>query len=362
MKNIIDKNINPQKKKNLLELKRRYDNKNFQKIFKHISGTIMILFWLYSLTKTKKKQEKIKFKYFACFGSIVRKENLYIRDLISYYLSIGFEKFILGDNNYPEIEKISNDTQDYIKNGIVDIIEVFGSSMSQSEFFGIIYEKYKKKCAWISFFDIDEYLRMHSEDNQIISIKQYLSNPIFKNCESISINWLIYSDNNLLYYDNRSVIERFTTPCYKNRENRLVKSIVRGNLNKKVFYPMSSNHVPDKRLIICNSMGKILKHYSGYYIKPPILKFSYLMHYNTKTAEEFIQKIKRGSNKNIAYNINESIDRFFQINDFKEEKLNLFEKAFNTTFAQFHNYKNSSNKRYMNMIYIFISLFCLLFF
>ena len=318
------------------------------------------MFLIFSLLINKKKSEKISFKYFACFGTIVRKENLYIRDLISYYLSIGFEKFIFGDNNFQDIEKISDVTQDYINNGIVDIIKVYGSSISQSEFFGIIYEKYKNKCAWISFFDIDEYLRMHSENNQIISVKQYLSNPIFKNCESISINWLIYSDNNLLYYDNRSVIQRFTSPCYKNRENRLVKSIIRGNLKKRVFYPFSSNHVPHKRLLICNSMGRRLKHYSGYYLKPPLLKYAYLMHYNTKTAEEYIQKIKRGSNQNRVYNISDLIKRFFEINDFTEEKLKIFEKAFNRSFEQFHNFTNSCNKIHMNIILTIFSLFCII--
>ena len=231
--------------------------------------------------------------------------------------------------------------------------------MSQGEFFSIIYKKYKTKCAWISFFDIDEYLRMHSEDRKIISVRKYLSNPIFNKCESISINWLMYSDNNLLFYENRSVLERFTTPLYKNRENRLVKSIVRGNLNKRVFAPLHSNHVPDKKLIICNSMGKRIKHYNGFYLKPPLLKNAYLMHYNTKTAEEFIQKIKRGSNQNIVYNVTEKIKGFFNINNFTEEKLKLFEKAFNRTFNQFRNYKNSSKKVYMNIIYVNVIFLCL---
>ena len=340
-------------------LKNKYINKHIRYPFKVIFNVIITTFWIFSMTKTKKKQQKIKFKYFACFCSIVRKENLYIRDLIAYYIKIGFEKFIFGDNNFPNIEKISDVTQDYINNGILDIIEVFGSSISQGEFFSIIYKKYKTKCAWISFFDIDEYLRMHSEDRKIISVRKYLSNPIFNKCESISINWLMYSDNNLLFYENRSVLERFTTPLYKNRENRLVKSIVRGNLNKRVFAPLHSNHVPDKKLIICNSMGKRIKHYNGFYLKPPLLKNAYLMHYNTKTAEEFIQKIKRGSNQNIVYNVTEKIKGFFNINNFTEEKLKLFEKAFNRTFNQFRNYKNSSKKVYMNIIYVNVIFLCL---
>jgi len=352
-------NIKSKPKNYNFDLKNKYKNKRIRYSFKLIFNIIIITFCLFSPTKSKKKQQKIKFKYFACFGSIVRKENLYVRDLIRYYLNIGFEKFIFGDNNFPNVEKISDVTQDYINNGIVDIIEVFGSSMSQGEFFSIIYKKYKRKCAWISFFDIDEYLRMYSENNSIISVKKYLSNPIFNKCESISINWLMYSDNNLLYYDNRSVLERFTTPLYKNRENRLVKSIVRGNLNKKVFSPLHSNHVPDKRLIICNSMGKVIKHYSGFYVKPPLLKKAYLMHYNTKTAEEFIQKVKRGSNQNVVYNITEKIKDFFNINDFTEEKLKLFEKAFNRTFNQFRNNINSSDNININMIYINVIFLCL---
>ena len=316
---------------------------------------------MFSILKFNKKIENIEFKYFSCFGTIARKENLYVRDLISYYLSIGFEKFIFGDNNFPYIEKLSDVLQDYIKNGTVDIIEVYGSSISQSEFFEIIYEKYKTKCAWISFFDVDEYLRMHFEKNKFISIKEYLTNPIFEKCESISINWLLYSDNNLLFYENRSVIERFTLPNYLHKENKLVKSIIKGNLNKKVFYPNKSNHVPDRRVIICNSLGKILKHYDSYYIKPPLLNYAYLMHFITKTAEEYINKLKRGANENLAYDITDGIKTFFRFNDFSTKKLKIFEKAFNRSFEEFNNFKNIYFKLKMN-IYFFLSILFFLYY
>ena len=107
-----------------------------------------------------------------------------MRDLISYYLGIGFQKFILGDNNLPDQEKLTDVIQDYINNGTVDMFEIFGSAIGQGEFFQFVYEKYKTKCEWISFFDIDEYLKMYSIDNKTINIKEYLSNPVFSrlNC------------------------------------------------------------------------------------------------------------------------------------------------------------------------------------
>ena len=86
------------------------------------------------------------FKYYCCFCAMGKKENLYSRELISYYMSIGVEKFIFGDNNDPNTEKLSDVLKDYINNGTVDIIDIIGSSIGQSEFYGILYEKYKRRC------------------------------------------------------------------------------------------------------------------------------------------------------------------------------------------------------------------------
>ena len=49
-------------------------------------------------------------------------ENLYSRELISYYMNLGVEKFVFGDNNLRGTEKLSDVLQDYISNGIVDIL------------------------------------------------------------------------------------------------------------------------------------------------------------------------------------------------------------------------------------------------
>ena len=94
----------------------------------------------------------IKKDYFCCFCAMGRKENLYSKELISYYMSIGVDKFVFMDNNLPNTEKISDVLQDYIKNGTVDIIEMFGSGTGQAELFGIMYNKYQNQCNWLTFF------------------------------------------------------------------------------------------------------------------------------------------------------------------------------------------------------------------
>jgi len=104
---------------------------------------------------------------------MARKENKYARELISYYTNIGVEKFIFGDNNLKGTEKLADVLQDYINNGIIDIYELFGSNIGQSEWFQIIYQNYKKKCKWFLFYDFDEYLNIHFENNKPLKLQDF---------------------------------------------------------------------------------------------------------------------------------------------------------------------------------------------
>ena len=278
---------------------------------------------------------KTNFKYYCCFCTVARRENRYARELISYYMNLGVEKFVFGDNNFPNTEKLSDVLQDYINNGTVDIIEIFGSSVAQGAFFGKMYEQYKEYCEWLAFFDFDEYLVMHFKKEKKIKLKEYLSNQIFDKCEAIEFNWLIYGDNGLVYYDNRPLIERFTEPNYNDPSNKFVKSIVRGNLNKTVFDAGKTHHQPSLELNLCNSLGEPTIDHNDCII-PPLFKYAYLMHFNTKTAEEYVDKIKKGINGNMPLSEEEGIDKFFQYNEFTEEKLKVFEQKLNKTFTKYH--------------------------
>ena len=282
-----------------------------------------------------------KFEYFFCFCAMGKKENLYSRQLIPYYLNLGVDKFVFGDNNDPNTEKLSDVLQDYINNGTIDIIDIIGSSIGQSEFYGILYEKYKKKCEWLSFFDFDEYLVMHFEEGKNLVLKDFLSNKIFDKCESIAFNWLIYNDNDLVYYDNRTLFERFTKPSFDDSHNIFVKSIVRGNLDRQPYVDGQTNHRPVPEIKVCNSLGDLLSTYSATYT--PIFKNGYLIHFPTKTAEEYITKMFKGLCGGHKFDINQlenNINFFFEHNKFTKEKLKVFETYFNRTFHIYNDNKN----------------------
>ena len=279
------------------------------------------------------------FEYFACFCGMGSQENKYARQLIDYYINIGVEKFILADNNLPNTEKLSDVLQDYISNGTVDIIELFGSTLGQSEFGQSMYEKYKTKCGWFLFFDFDEYLEVFFEKNKTLKLQQFLSSSIFSKCESILFNWLIYNDNDLIQYDNRTLLERFPIPNMRDRDNVFVKPVVRGNLNKTIFYFNTSNHVPSSNLTICNSIGKKIRMYNAYSVAPLVHKYGYLKHFTTKTVEEFCAKTKRGRPRGKKYIIPDRVKLFFRHNNFTKEKLKFLEKSFNMSFNNYRNFR-----------------------
>ena len=301
--------------------------------------TILLVVYLLLKNKIKNIPKKNYFRknnsnytYFACFVAIGRQENKYVREIIDYYSKLGVDKFLIADNNLENTEKFSDVIQDHIDSGLVEINEVFGSPIGQAELYKITYEKYGNKCKWFLLFDFDEFLEIHFEKDKSITLNEFLNNQIFDKCEAILFNWLIYGDNELIHYDNRPVIERFTEPYYDSRANAFVKSILRGGLNKTVFIPKKSSHVPERGVIICDSKGNIRESYNAFSINPPIFDYGYLKHFTTKTAEEYCEKIIRGTNTNLAYDPAERVQCFFSHNRFSEEKLKVFEKKFNRTF------------------------------
>lgn len=68
------------------------------------------------------------------------------------------------------------------------------------------YRQNYKYYNWLIFFEIDEFIYLKDFKN----IKYFLNNSRFDKCQKVQLNWKFHTDNNLLYYDNRTLKERFT--------------------------------------------------------------------------------------------------------------------------------------------------------
>lgn len=342
-KNDANKKIlKEEKRKNVLFLN-YINDKNRKKILK----ILLFLFIIIFISTNKKILQYIKvkilnivpehkYKYFSCFCGIARRENLYARELIEHYIELGVEKFYLGDHNLINTEKLIDVLKDFVDKGNVEIIDLIGKpkyNKRQTDFYGYVYGKHKSECNWMLFFDFDEFL--YFTNKNITTIKQFLSDKKYDKCDVVKINWLIYGDNDLVFYDDRPVKERFIKPDYENPQNRFIKSIVRGNIMEPIWSINGNSHTPNRRKSVCNSLGEKHKKYIQSFIIPPNHSISYIRHYRTKTIEEFAYKCLRGPPEG-KVDYQEKLKFFFLYNKYKKEKLELYKKILNINDVDYH--------------------------
>jgi len=321
MKNKIIKYGNEEKKK---LLKRNYLSKNCSVIncLKiNLICFIIILIILISYKKIYLNKESIshhsfykKAKLKVCLCTLGKKENKYAREFVEHYKKYSIDKIIIYDNNEPKDEKFETVLSDYTKNKYVEIKNFRGESKIQIKAMNDCYKNNYKKYDWFVMVDMDEFIFLDRFKN----IKLFLSKRRFIKCYLIHLNRLFHTDNNQLYYKNKSLFKRF--PEYKTIVTS-VKSIIRGNISDmKIIH----QHKINDKYRTCNGFGDIINQTK----ELKLFKYYYFDHFYFKSTEEFIEKINRGDcffipSKKLKLH---KIKFYFSHNEITEEKIKLLEK------------------------------------
>ena len=314
------------KRKITFRIRKRKKAKSF-KIFLKFTCKITILIILSLIFFLEDKLINIPpIKVGLCV--ICKDENIYIKEFVEHYKNLGYNHIFIYDNNDVKGEKLEDVLQKEIDEGFISIKNYRGNR-NQPQFKAYVncYEKNNKNYDWLSFFDVDEFLEIKPKG---IKIQRFLSNERYKYCQNIKFNWLIYSDNDKLYYENKPVQKRFKTALYEHTSNRHIKSTVRGNLTTNYWKGARNPHTGNNKYNSCSSSGKKISSRTPYNI-PYDYTYGELKHYNTKSIEEYIKKIKRGraDGFNRGLNIKKMIEHFYFINNRTKEKSDIFKKEFN---------------------------------
>lgn len=218
--------------------------------------------------------------------AIGRMENEYAREFVEYYLGIGVDQFVIIDNNYDKEEHFEDVLGDYIAEGKVTIENYRNRQQAQMKAYEDVYRKYGSLCAWMAFFDFDEFLVV----NGGLNIKEWL-HTFPPEADEVLVNWRIMTDNGHYENDGRAMIDRFTEPMtvdralkYQIPENNHVKCIIRGGLGEVRFEktPHSSEscvHCYHSSSVACDSSPFYPYDYSS----------AYLLHFSTKTIGEWMR-------------------------------------------------------------------------
>lgn len=238
-----------------------------------------------------------------CIVAIAKNENLYINEWINHHLNIGFDHIYVCDNNSKE--KIS----DVVNNENVTILDYRNISNVQTTAYTKCYKQYQKQYDWIAFIDIDEYIIL---DNK--SIKDFISDPIFKNAKIIRLHWKVFSGGSELEANgNYNVVDRFLDR-YSCKEEKWGKSII--NCSIEIKHPIYGHGYFDKDIsnYVFNAIGEKCENKWSTVGEIPIHKNAWINHYPTKTIGEYIdQKYWRGGpNRNDKTYSN--LEHFFKYN------------------------------------------------
>lgn len=269
----------------------------------------------------------------VCICTVGKKENLYIREFISHYQKYGIDKIFLYDNNNVNGEKFENKIKSFIDEGLVEIKNWRGIKKPQIKIYNDCYKNYYNKFNWLIFIDIDEFIYLKNYKN----IKLFLSNTKFKDCDKIYLNWVLHTDNNLFFYENKSLSERFPEK-YKNIYDKRFNEFNSGKTILKGYIPninITNIHSISKELRFCDGFGRKEK---------PLKsdnKYFYFDHYYCKSIEEFIDKIKKGDVNNVSNYY--KIKRYFFFNKMTYEKLDYIEKKLKINLSSFKKKLNKTN-------------------
>ena len=142
------------------------------------------------------------------------------------------------------------------------------------------------------------------------------------------INWIFYTDNNQLYYQNKPVKERFTEkePIARGKKKggiQGIKSVIRGNIkNIEITCP----HILYKRTHSCDGFGK--RKTIHYIITlESDFEYYYIDHYACKSTEEFINnKLLKADVFHKFDNNMDKIEWYFKYNKVTKEKIDMIER------------------------------------
>ena len=277
----------------------------------------------------KKKVQALK----VCICTLAKNENKYINEFVEFYKNYGVDKIYLFDNNDIDGERFDNVIGKYIKNKFVEVIDWRGIN-GNSSYYGIMdscYQQYHNLYDWLIFYEIDEFLYLKNYKN----VKSYLIRNKFNKCESIQLNWVHMSDNNYLYYENKSLSERFPKKgknVLKHHSNGIcyIKTMIKGHLKN---INITHNHYLSEKVKACDGFGRKINYVGILSLRPDYDNY-YIKHYYGKSVQEFVDKINRGdllrgNNKEI---VEWAIKKFFFINEITLEKIKYIQKAFSSRY------------------------------
>ncbi|MCD7879372.1 MAG: glycosyltransferase family 2 protein, partial [Candidatus Gastranaerophilales bacterium] len=233
----------------------------------------------------------------------------YIQEWIEYHKLIGFSKFYIYDNDSDD--NLEETLKKYINDETVVYCKFSGKCMQLAAYQHAI-ENYKNENRYMAIIDLDEFIVSPDEENLLNILKNMEEKK--KDFGGLAINWCMYGSSGHKQKPRGGVLENY---LYRACDDFVINHYVKTICNPRKVYNYESPHSPIyyRNFYDYDIDGQKRKKHS---LKITGLNKLRIIHYFTKSYEEFLAKRNRGMADKLnirSLEIFESHDR----NDIKDD-------------------------------------------
>ncbi len=251
----------------------------------------------------KKETTETRFRHYCSLCLIIRDENEYLEEWLRWHMNIGVEHFYIYDHGSKQpVRKFVNGLGQEIAEKTT-VIEWSGTHRdAQPDAYNDCINRFRGESRWIGFVDTDEQIEVKTGQ----TLPEYL-----KGCEEyagIFALWVTYGASGKLQKTQGLLRERFTEISHGDGWAENVGKVIVQPVYMNAM--MIHNGEAAEGFEVVNEHGEAIGNYRLRTETPTREKIC-VNHYYTKSYEEWMEKLRRGSSH---ANFSRRYTEFFRIN------------------------------------------------
>jgi hypothetical protein len=230
---------------------------------------------------------------YAALCCIAKDEDIFLKEWLAYHSLIGFEHFLIYDNNsrLPISELLEGFAGQ-------DSLTVLRSDKERTQRIAYSHciENFGRRFKWIAFLDLDEFIRISPGRCGCGDVRELLA--AYEPYAALGLNWRFFSSSGHERCPDGLVIESYTR---YHKDDVHIKSIVQpektaGCAGPHSFYPQPGKHAVNMDFFPIPG---------GFHACLPAVRDACVNHYYFKSRECFRFKIAKGNPCNIVRHMEE---------------------------------------------------------
>lgn len=253
--------------------------------------------------KLLEQTRKTRFRYYCSICLIIRDENEYLEEWLKWHVGQGVEHFYIYDHGSRRSVKEFVQSLGREISEKVTVIDWSGQHKNaQPDAYNDCLNRYRGESRWIGLIDADEQVRVKTGQ----SLPEFLKD--YEEYAALFAVWLVYNANGRKYQTNKPLRERFTRISRDDEgANRMGKVFVQPIYMLDMV--IHNGRAAEGFEVVDEHRNKIFPYSMA--TDHPTTDLICVDHYYTKSYEEWLKKLSRGSG-HAQYQ--RKYDEFFKVN------------------------------------------------